>query len=135
MNSHLVHLYKTRAALAVYFWILAVIALAAGTARAHSFPTAETPSAGQTLAAPPATVSIKFDAPIEHRSASLEVVGQDGANRAAGLPVISADRRTMAVKVGALAPGVYTVRWAATGRDTHHTNGSYIFTVKGTGTR
>lgn len=111
---------------------IVLIALAT-TARAHSFPEKEAPSAGQTLSAPPAEVSIKFDAPIEHLFAKLEVDGPDGKNCAAGDPMFGGDTRTLAVKVGALAPGVYTVKWAVVGIDTHHTNGSYVFTVKGSG--
>lgn len=114
--------------------VSAIILLAAAAiARAHSFPEEESPSAGQTLSAPPAEVSIKFDAPIEHLFAKLEVDGADGKNYAAGNPIFGDDTRSLAIKVGALAPGVYTVKWAVVGIDTHHTNGSYIFTVKGSG--
>ena len=126
-------LYKSRVPLSVFACVFAIAALTTGIARAHSFPETETPSAGKTLDAPPAAVSIKFDAPIEHLFASLEVDGPDGKNRAVGGPVISSGARTMTVKLGPLAPGVYTVKWAVVCIDTHHTNGSYIFTVKGSG--
>ncbi|MHB8383234.1 MAG: copper resistance CopC family protein [Candidatus Binataceae bacterium] len=115
-------------------FVSAIVLIAvAATVRAHSFPEEETPSAGQTLSTPPAAVSIKFDAPIEHLFAKLEVEGPDGKNCAAGNPAFGDDTRTLAVKLGPLAPGVYTVKWAVVGIDTHHTNGSYIFTVKGSG--
>ncbi|MGH7780187.1 MAG: copper resistance CopC family protein [Candidatus Binataceae bacterium] len=110
-----------------------ILLAAAAIARAHSFPEEESPSAGQTLSAPPAEVSIKFDAPIEHLFAKIEVDGADGKNYAVGDPIVSADARNLAIKVGALAPGVYTVKWAVVCIDTHHTNGSYIFKVKGSG--
>lgn len=115
--------------------LVSIIVLLAGAAAAsaHSFPEEESPSAGQTLSAPPAEVSIKFDAPIEHLFAKIEVDDPDGKNYALGDPVISADALSIAVKVGALAPGVYTVKWAVLCIDTHHTNGSYIFTVKKNG--
>lgn len=118
-----------------FICVVSTIVLVAGaaTARAHSFPEEETPSAGQTLSAPPAQVSIKFDAPIEHLFAKLEVDGPDGKNCSVGDPSFGDDTRTLAVKVGALAPGLYTVKWAVVGIDTHHTNGSYVFTVKGSG--
>jgi methionine-rich copper-binding protein CopC len=98
-------------------------------ALAHSFPEKETPSAGQSVATPPAEVVIKFDAPIEKLFAKLEVAGADGKNEAVGAPQISDDGVNLSVKVGALKPGDYTVKWAVVGIDTHHTQGSYTFTV------
>jgi methionine-rich copper-binding protein CopC len=122
-----------RTALAALAGTILLIGAAASAARAHSFPEAESPSAGQTLSAAPAEVSIEFDAPIEHLFAKMEVDGPDGKNYALGDPSISADARSLTIKVGALAPGIYTVKWAVVCIDTHHTNGSYIFTVKGSG--
>jgi methionine-rich copper-binding protein CopC len=96
---------------------------------AHSFPEKETPSAGQKVASPPSEVVIGFDAPIEKLFAKLEVAGADGTNQAEGAPQISDDGRQLSVKVGALKPGDYTVKWAVVGIDTHHTEGSYTFSV------
>jgi hypothetical protein len=98
-------------------------------ASAHSFPEKESPSAGQKIASPPSEVVIDFDAPIEKLFAKLEVTGADGQNLAAGAPQISDDGIRMSVKVPALKPGDYTVKWAVVGIDTHHTEGSYTFTV------
>jgi methionine-rich copper-binding protein CopC len=96
---------------------------------AHSFPEKETPSAGQKVASPPSEVVIGFDAPIEKLFAKLEVAGADGTNEAVGAPQISDDGRQLSVKVDALKPGDYTVKWAVVGIDTHHTEGSYTFSV------
>jgi methionine-rich copper-binding protein CopC len=96
---------------------------------AHSFPEKETPSAGQKVASPPSEVVIGFDAPIEKLFAQLEVAGADGTNEAVGAPQISDDGRQLSVKVGSLKPGDYTVKWAVVGIDTHHTEGSYTFSV------
>ncbi len=98
-------------------------------ARAHSFPEAETPAAGQTLTAPPSEIAIKFDAPIEKLFAKLEVLNADGKDEATSAPEISADQLTLSIKVGALKPGEYHVEWAVVCIDTHHTNGSYSFEV------
>ena len=113
--------------------LLAATILGAIAASAHSFPAQETPAAGQTLSAPPSEVRIKFDAPIEHLFAQLQVLGADGKDEAAGSPEISGDGYTLAVKVPALKPGDYTVKWAVVCIDTHHTNGSYDFAVTGGG--
>ncbi len=98
-------------------------------ALAHSFPEKETPSAGQKVASPPSEVVIGFDAPIEKLFAKLEVAGANGTNEAVGAPQVSDDGRQLSVKVGALKPGDYTVKWAVVCIDTHHTEGSYSFSV------
>jgi methionine-rich copper-binding protein CopC len=98
-------------------------------AAAHSFPEKEIPSAGQNVTSPPSEVVIDFDAPIEKLFAKLEVAGADGQNLAVGTPQVADDGRQLSVKLGALKPGDYTVKWAVVCIDTHHTQGSYTFTV------
>lgn len=109
--------------------LLAIAVAIPIAASAHSFPEKETPSAGEKVTSPPSEVVINFDAPIEKLFAKLEVTGADGANLAEGSPRISDDGIRMSVKVPALKPGDYTVKWAVVGIDTHHTQGSYTFTV------
>jgi methionine-rich copper-binding protein CopC len=113
--------------------ILAVAVSTPIAAWAHSFPEKEVPSAGEKVASPPSEVVIDFDAPIEKLFAKLEVAGADGTNLAQAAPQISDDGTRMSVKVPALKPGDYTVKWAVVGIDTHHTQGSYTFTVAGAG--
>lgn len=113
---------------------LSIVMAALATAYAHSFPDQESPKAGETLAVAPAQVAIKYDAPIEKLFAQLQVLDANGKNEAAGAPTISDDSLTLSVKLGALPPGVYTVEWAVVCIDSHHTNGSYKFTVAGGGT-
>ena len=108
---------------------LAIVIANAIVVSAHSFPETEIPSAGQTVSTAPAEVTINFDAPIEKLFAKLEVTGADGTNQAVGAPQISDDARRMSVKVSSLKPGDYTVKWAVVCIDTHHTEGSYTFTV------
>jgi methionine-rich copper-binding protein CopC len=102
-------------------------------ASAHSFPEQETPSAGQRLSAPPSEVTIKFDAPIEKLFAKLEVLDTDGKPETAGPPQVDPTALTLSVKVAALKPGEYTVEWGVVCVDSHHTEGSYVFTVAGGG--
>ena len=113
---------------------ISALALAIATAEpcyAHSFPASENPSAGQTLGAPPPAVAITYDAPIEKLFASLEVDNSAGVNQAAGQPQVSDDGSTLSVPVAHLSPGDYTVKWRVVCVDTHHTEGSYSFTVAG----
>ena len=100
-------------------------------ASAHSFPEQETPSAGQRLSAPPSEVTIKFDAPIEKLFAKLEVLDTDGKPETTGPPQVDPTALTLSVKVAALKPGDYTVKWGVVCIDSHHTEGSYVFTVAG----
>jgi copper resistance protein C len=109
--------------------LLATVLSSPMIAWAHSFPAKESPSAGQKVTSPPSEVVIDFDAPIEKLFAKLEVTGADGQNLTAGAPQVSDDGIRMSVKLGALKPGDYTVKWAVVGIDTHHTEGSYTFTV------
>jgi methionine-rich copper-binding protein CopC len=102
-------------------------------AAAHSFPEEERPSAGQTLPAAPPEVTIKFDAPIEKLFAKVQVLDADGKDHALGAPTISSDGIVLTAKVSALTPGDYQVKWNVVCIDTHHTEGSYSFTVSGAG--
>ena len=112
--------------------LLASIVGLAAAASAHSFPERETPSAGATLSQPPPQVAIKYDAPIEKLFASLEVLNSVGQNEAAAKPQVDPDGWTLSVPLNKLPPGEYTVRWSVVCIDTHHTQGSYSFTVEGT---
>jgi methionine-rich copper-binding protein CopC len=113
-------------------YVFAFITIAGIEASAHSFPQEQSPAAGQTLAAAPSDVSIKYDAPIEHLFAKLEVLDESGSNVAALQPEVSPDGRTLSTKVNSLKPGEYTVKWSVVCIDTHHTQGSYTFSVSGT---
>ena len=110
--------------------IVSALVSIARVASAHSFPEQETPSAGATVAAPPAQVSIKYDAPIEKLFDSLQVLDSAGQDKAAGAPQVSDDGHQLSVSVAPLNPGEYTVKWRVVCIDTHHTEGSYSFTVQ-----
>jgi methionine-rich copper-binding protein CopC len=124
---------KASTALIFTFLLWSFVVSGATGASAHSFPEVETPAAGQTLTAPPSEITIKYDAPIEKLFAKIEVLGPDGQNVAQSGPVISDDGYTLSVKVRPLKPGEYLVKWGVVCVDTHHTQGSYPFTVAGTG--
>ena len=96
---------------------------------AHSFPESEAPAAGQTLNEPPSEVTIKYDAPIEKLFAQLAVIDSSGQDLAQGAPAVSDDGYILTVKLPRLKPGNYLVKWRVVGIDTHHTEGSYSFSV------
>jgi len=110
--------------------VFALVSMARVTS-AHSFPEQENPSAGATVAAPPAQVTIRYDAPIEKLFDSLQVLDAAGKDKAAGAPQVSDDGHELSVTIAPLNPGEYTVKWRVVSIDTHHTEGSYSFTVAG----
>ena len=110
---------------------LLLLATSTALVSAHSFPESEAPAAGQTLNEPPSEVRIKYDAPIEKLFAQLAVIDASGQNLAQGAPTVSDDGYILTVKVPRLKPGDYLVKWRVVCIDTHHTEGSYTFTVAG----
>jgi copper resistance protein C len=121
---------KTVAEMIVTTLLIGLTIVFTPAAWAHSFPEQETPAAGATVAAPLAQVTIKYDAPIEKLFDSLRVLDAAGQDKAAGAPQVSDDGYELSVPVSALGPGQYTVQWRVVCIDTHHTEGSYTFTVK-----
>ena len=110
--------------------LLALVVGVTAAASAHSFPEQENPPAGAMLTEPPTQITIKYDAPIEKLFASLEVLNSAGQNEAVGEPQVSPDGWKLSVPVNKLQPGEYTVQWRVVCIDTHHTQGSYSFTVE-----
>jgi len=109
--------------------LLAGVVTGVSVALAHSFPQKETPSAGQRLSAPPSEVTIKFDAPIEKLFATLEVISADGKSETVGQTLVDPSAMTLSAKLERLKPGDYTVKWGVVCIDSHHTEGSYVFSV------
>jgi methionine-rich copper-binding protein CopC len=111
--------------------LLSVLAASTVLVSAHSFPESEAPAAGQTVNEPPSEVRIKYDAPIEKLFAQLAVLDSSGQNLAQGAPTVSDDGYILTVKLPRLKPGNYLVKWRVVGIDTHHTEGSFSFSVVG----
>jgi methionine-rich copper-binding protein CopC len=55
-------------------------------------------------------------------SAGKEIDKRDGE-------VDASDKTLMSVSLPKLAPGTYKVKWSAVAVDTHHTTGTFTFTV------
>ena len=111
--------------------LLCLLAVGVAPVSGHSFPESEAPAAGQTLNEPPSEVRIKYDAPIEKLFAQLAVIDSNGQDLAQGAPTVSDDGYSLTVKLPRLKPGNYVVKWRVVGIDTHHTEGSYSFSVAG----
>jgi methionine-rich copper-binding protein CopC len=110
---------------------IALFVMAGGRAAAHSFPVEERPAAGADLTTAPQQIAIKFDAPIEQLFAKIDVTGPGGNSVSVGTPQVSSDGYTLSANLPPLGPGDYQVKWEVVCIDTHHTGGSYEFTVTG----
>ena len=106
-------------------------ALAATQAFAHAQLEKATPPVGGTVASA-SEIRLEFSEGVEPRFTGLTLTGPGGASVPLGTPKVEAgDQKVLIVPIAkALAAGDYTVRWHAVSVDTHHTQGTFSFTVK-----
>jgi copper resistance protein C len=113
--------------------IAASLALICGatTAFAHAQLQKATPPNGGTVASA-REIRLEFSEGVEPRFSSLTLAAPGGANVPLGQPKVEgSDQHVLIVPItNALAPGAYTVHWRAVSVDTHHTQGTFLFTVK-----
>lgn len=116
-------------------WFRAVgalaFALSASAAFAHAQLEKAVPGVGSTVASP-GEIRLMFSEGVEPHFTGLTLSSSSGETEPLGAPSVDpADNKVFIVKVGkTLAPGDYTVKWHAVSVDTHHTQGSFSFTVK-----
>ena len=102
----------------------------AGPAFAHALLQSAVPPVGGTVA-PPAEIRLTFSEGVEPKFSGVALTGAGGAVPVGPASVAPDDDKVMIVKLGqTLAPGTYTVKWHAVSVDTHHTQGTFDFTVK-----
>jgi methionine-rich copper-binding protein CopC len=100
-------------------------------AHAHAFLDHADPRVGSTVTAP-TQVKIWFTEELEGAFSKIQVFNSGGAEiDKKNSKVDAAEKAAMAVSVPTLSPGTYKVVWNAVAVDTHHTSGSFEFTVKG----
>ncbi len=98
-------------------------------ATAHAFLQGSTPAVGGTVRAAPAEVRIDFTEGIEPAFTTIQVADAHGQRVDQGGGHVEGDDTHFAVGLKALPPGSYHVTWRAVATDTHHTQGSFTFTV------
>jgi methionine-rich copper-binding protein CopC len=108
-----------------------VFAFPVATAYAHAQLESATPPVGGTIASA-SEVRLHFSEGVEPRFSGLTLSAASGAAATLGAAKTQpGDPTVLIVPIAKpLAPGVYTVRWHAVSVDTHHTQGSFEFTVK-----
>jgi methionine-rich copper-binding protein CopC len=103
----------------------------ATAAFAHAQLEKAVPSVGGTVASA-SEIRLTFSEGVEPKFSGVTLISPAGANVPLGQPrVEGGDQRVLIVPItNALAAGAYTVHWHAVSVDTHHTQGTFKFTVK-----
>ena len=112
-------------------YIVLGLLLTTTLAHAHAFLDYSEPAVGATLNAPPAQVKIWFTEKLHHATSTIQVF--DAAGREVDKKDVTFDVKNeleMGVSLEKLPPGTYKVVWNAVAIDTHHTHGTFEFTVK-----
>jgi hypothetical protein len=96
-------------------------------AEAHAFLDHADPKVGSTVS-PPSQVKVFMTEELEGAFSKLEVFDAKGAE--VDKKDIKVSDATMTVSVPTLPAGTYKVKWSAVAVDTHHTTGTFTFTVQ-----
>lgn len=113
--------------------VLTAAALLGGgrAASAHARLRAAIPAPGAVLDTAPREVSIVFSEALEPLFSRIEVADIAGHRVEEGRAHSGADAKALVVTLKPLLPGDYRVAWWATSIDTHKTEGSFGFTLRG----
>jgi copper resistance protein C len=113
--------------------IAASFALICGatTAFAHAQLEKATPPVGGTVASA-SEIRLEFSEGVEPKFSKVSLTGPDGALAPLGAAGTESGNQTVLIVPISkpLAAGVYKVHWQAVSVDTHHTQGTFEFTVK-----
>ena len=110
--------------------IACVIALiSSGAALAHAALHHASPEAGSTVSESPHAVTLTFTDILEAAFSSADVTDSTGARVDDGKSQVNGNMIRIALKT--LSPGSYRVHWRVVSVDTHRSEGSFMFTVRG----
>src|SRR5271166_239184 len=106
-------------------------ACAAISALAHAQLQKATPAVGGTVSSP-SEIRLEFSEGVEPKFSKVSLTGPSGAAVSLGAARVEAGHQEiLVVPISALlTPGAYKVHWQAVSVDTHHTQGTFEFTVK-----
>lgn len=103
--------------------------LAATAAFAHAFLDTASPGVGATVSGSPSELRLTFTQNLVLAFSGVQISAADGGAISAGKAVLTAPN-VLTVRLGhSLRPGAYVVSWHVLSVDTHHTSGTYRFTV------
>jgi copper resistance protein C len=105
-------------------------ALAATLAFAHAQLEKATPPVGGTVASA-SEIRLEFSEGVELKFTKVTLTGPSGAVPLGSAATAAGNQAVLIVPiVKPLSPGGYKVHWQAVSVDTHHTQGTFEFTVK-----
>jgi methionine-rich copper-binding protein CopC len=106
-------------------------AFLATRAFAHAQLEKATPAVGSTVS-PPSEIRLEFSEGVEPKFSKVTLTGPGGSVVTLGAATTQpGNRAVLIVPISTpLSAGAYTVRWQAVSVDTHHTQGTFEFTVK-----
>jgi copper resistance protein C len=105
-------------------------ALAATPAFAHAQLEKASPAVGGTVSRP-SEIRLTFSEGVEPKFTKVSLTGPGGAVPLGAAKTESGNQAVLIAPITKpLAAGVYTVHWHAVSVDTHHTQGTFQFTVK-----
>jgi len=101
----------------------------ATSAFAHAFLDHATPGVGETVQGAPSELELHFTQDLVPAFSGVSLKAEGGQAVPVGKPSFG-PANTLHARIGhALKPGTYVVNWHVVSVDTHHTQGSYKFTV------
>ena len=99
-------------------------------AQAHAFLDHAEPKVGSVIAGSPARLKAWFTEELEPAFSKIQVFDSTGKEvDQKDVKIDSSDKTLMSVSLPKLPTGVYKVKWSAVAVDTHHTTGTFTFTV------
>ena len=113
-----------------YILIPLLVLGASSLAQAHAFLDHADPKVGSTVKGPPSAIKVWFTEELEPAFSKIRVYDATGNEvDKKDVKVDSTDKTLMSVSLPGLPPGIYKVKWSAVAVDTHHTTGTFTFTV------
>ena len=114
----------------VKFAAALTFACASTAASAHAQLEKATPADGGTVAGP-SEIRLEFSEGVEPKFSKVSVTGPDGAVPLGAAKTEAGNPAVLIAPISKpLSAGVYKVHWQAVSVDTHHTQGTFEFTVK-----
>jgi methionine-rich copper-binding protein CopC len=105
-------------------------ALAATSAFAHAQLEKAAPAVGGTVS-PPSEIRLEFSEGVELKFTKVSLTGPGGAVPLGAAKTEPSNQAVLIVPISKPLPaGAYKVHWQAVSVDTHHTQGTFEFTVK-----
>lgn len=119
---------KTLRNLAVAVIMLAAPAMVPDTAFAHAVVVKAQPALDQQVASGPLAIRLEFNARIDKERSTLQLTAPDSSKSEIAIEP-GGEPNVITATTGALAPGVYSLRWQVLAIDGHITRGDIPFTV------